>query len=116
MTHIPPGAATETITWFLYNTMIAQSTILRSDYNYSLAYFCKKCGEVWGRGVIAGRTYSTVARACRNCGPQWDDDYAGCFTQQNPWRYFDSFPTPDTAPRALLINDFINMEKYYGKT
>lgn len=116
MKPIPPGAATDTITWFLYTTMIAQNKIVRSDYNYSIAYFCDKCGEVWGRGIISGRKYSVIHRGCRNCGSQWEGDDAGCFTRRDPWCYFDSCPTIETAPRALLINDFINLEKHHGKT
>lgn len=76
----------------------------------SIAYFCGKCGEVWGRIVLAregeGEPYFwPVPRACEKHFEQWD--LAGSLLGSDLTALIPLLPAPLAAREAILhLNDY----------
>lgn len=83
-------------------------------YSHSIAFFCPKCGEVWGRVIIDPTKHHVLTRGCARCGPAWIDSTFGTFLELGDswWNMPQLHLTPDT-PFGVLMNDFLQLEKTY---
>lgn len=50
----------------------------------SRAYFCSKCGDIWGRVAIGGRDWQVLSVGCLN-HPTWPWEPGGSFLL--PWNH-----------------------------
>lgn len=74
----------------------------------SIAYFCPKCGDIWGRIVIDSKDWMVLTVGCE-WHPEWSFYPGGSFIRSwNPrW--------PQELPEAVLRREFaIHWQHYAG--
>ncbi len=54
--------------FFLRDALIAVGGAASPGYNPSLAYFCRRCGEVWGRVTLGSGGWNSVYIPCSTHG------------------------------------------------
>ena len=89
----------------------------RQLYDHSIAFFCPKCGEVWGRVIINPTKHHVLTRGCARCVPVWLDAPAGTFLELSEawWNLPQLHLTPNTS-FGVLMHDYLPLEKTYDST
>lgn len=84
----------------------------RYDAALSLAFFCPKCSQIWGRVIVNPSHHHVLTSGCPSCGPAWAGDEAGTFLRPTDvWWNNPALHLTNHTPFAVLMNDFIQLEK-----
>lgn len=106
-------AALLTAHYFLGSRLLGSTQLPQTwdgvEPSRSLAYFCHKCGDIWGRVAIDNRDWMVLTVGCQK-HPEWVWYPGGSFIRSWNYRALHEFP-----PEILQREYAIHYEHHFGK-